>query len=133
MNARIKMLKHFLVITIVLFPLSYASMPQMESSQQHSTIDEALEKAQEELKDFKLDTEYLCKLHEHYELNLTDATTGDFAQYYLVGTCDLHEVYVMAQLLQIDSTLLVSTSTSPNYLDKNREFFERFLSIFYSI
>jgi hypothetical protein len=127
------MLKGIITLSFLFISSLSAAIEVAESFQTLSSIDEALEKATLELTTLKIDTFYLESLKDYYKLYLTDAVTGDFVKYYLVGTCDLHEVLALADALQSNTAILVPDEALPNYLAHNREFFDRFLDLFYEL
>lgn len=126
------MLKHIL-ITLLMIPVALAATHQADLFEDRSAIEAALDKATEELKHLKVDAEYLTKHKTYWEFHLTDIIAGNYVHYYLIGTCDLHEILAIAEVLHNNSTLIIPSNASPNYLQHNRKFFERFLDIFYSI
>lgn len=96
------------------------------------SIDTALTKANDELSTLTLDDAYLTLLRTHYENNPTEILTGNFVKYYLVGTCNLHELIVIAQIIETNATTLIPLPGEPDYQSHNRVFFRRFLELFYS-
>ena len=125
------MIKYLLIISFTFFASISATAESIDEYLTPESIEEALEKAKAELLRLKIDEPYLASLGDHYSKNILLISTGNFVKYYLVGTCDLHELIAIAQFLETDTATLTSIPGEPDYQSHNRIFFERFLTVFY--
>ncbi len=115
------MIKYLLAFTLTLISLISAAAENIDEYLTSASIEAALIKADTELSTFQLDDEYYTTLYNHYVSNPNEILTKNFVKYYLVGTCDLHELLVMAHVLETDEL---------DYHDHNRAFFKSFLALF---